>query len=121
MAAADIVVTGTPPDPRLIGSSPIPGPAGIDSTCNVSNNAHEHHEWPLYPIPKHEGMDMKTLLEMKVLLQDGNGQMASAQKSVRTRRVWLQSTILSRQMPARMRQLVTSGRPGISGHRSPRL
>ena len=21
--------------------------AGIDSSCNVSNNAHEHHEWPL--------------------------------------------------------------------------
>ena len=20
--------------------------AGIDSACNVSNNAHEHHEWP---------------------------------------------------------------------------
>ena len=31
--------------------------AGIDSTCNLSNNAHEHHEWPLYPIPEHEGMD----------------------------------------------------------------
>ena len=45
--------------------------AGIDSTCNVSNNAHEHHEWPLYPIPEHEGMDMKTLLEMEVLLQEG--------------------------------------------------
>ena len=28
--------------------------AGIDSTCNV-NNAHEHHEWPLYLIPEHEG------------------------------------------------------------------
>ena len=44
--------------------------AGIDSTCNVSNNAHEHHEWPLYPIPKHQGVDMKALLEMEVLLQD---------------------------------------------------
>ena len=42
-----------------------------DSICNVSNNAHEHHEWPLYPIPEHEGMDMKALLEMEVLLQDG--------------------------------------------------
>ena len=30
-----------------------------------------HHEWPLYPIPEHEGMDMKALLEMEVLLQDG--------------------------------------------------
>ena len=46
--------------------------AGIDSTCNVSNNAHEHHEWPLYPIPEHEGMDMKVLLKIaEVLLQDG--------------------------------------------------
>ena len=45
--------------------------AGIDSTCNVSSNAHEHHEWPVYPIPKHEGVDMKALLEMEVLLQEG--------------------------------------------------
>ena len=37
----------------------------------TSNNAHEHHEWPVYPIPKHEGMDMKALLEMEVLLQEG--------------------------------------------------
>ena len=42
--------------------------AGIDSACNVSNNALEHHEWPLYPIPGHEGVDMKALLEMEVLL-----------------------------------------------------
>ena len=45
--------------------------AGIESTCNVSNNAHEHHEWPVYPIPEHEGVDMKALLEMRVLLQEG--------------------------------------------------
>ena len=45
--------------------------AGIDSTCHVSINAHEHHEWPLYPIPEHKGVDMKALLEMEVLLQDG--------------------------------------------------
>ena len=44
--------------------------AGIDSFCNVSNNAHEHHEWPLYPIPEHQGVDMNALLEMEVLLQD---------------------------------------------------
>ena len=36
--------------------------AGIDCTCNVSNHAHEHHEWPMYPIPKHEGADEKELL-----------------------------------------------------------
>ena len=46
-------------------------PAGIDSTCDVSNNAHEHYERPLYPVPEHEGVDMKALLEMEVLLQDG--------------------------------------------------
>ena len=45
--------------------------AGIDSTCNVSNIAHEYHEWPLYPVPEHEGMDEKALLEMEVLLQEG--------------------------------------------------
>ena len=48
-----------------------PATDGIDSTCNVSNNAREHHEWPLYPIPEHEGVDIKSLLEMEVLLQDG--------------------------------------------------
>ena len=32
--------------------------AGIDTTCNVSKNAHEHHEWPLHPIPEHEDVDM---------------------------------------------------------------
>ena len=47
--------------------------AGIDSTCNVSNNAHEHHEWPLYPIPNHEGVDENVLLEMRVLLQEAGG------------------------------------------------
>ena len=57
--------------------------AGIDSTCNVSNNAHEHHEWPLYPIPEHKGVDEKALLEMEVLLQKGQGQMALAQRSAR--------------------------------------
>ena len=45
--------------------------AGIDSTCNVSNNAHGHHEWPLYPIPEHEGVDEKALVGMEVLLQEG--------------------------------------------------
>ena len=24
--------------------------AGIDSTCNVSNNAREHHDWPVYTV-----------------------------------------------------------------------
>ena len=45
--------------------------AAIDSIRYVSNNAHEHHEWPLYPIPKHDGVDEKALLEMEVLLQVG--------------------------------------------------
>ena len=44
---------------------------GIDSAWSVNNNAHEHHEWHLYPIPEHKGMDMKALLEMEVLLQEG--------------------------------------------------
>ena len=78
--------------------------AGIDSACNVSNNAHEHHEWPVYPILKHEGVDMKALREMEVLLfcsKKGHGQMALAQMSARMCYVWLQSAILRRQMPAR--------------------
>ena len=82
--------------------------AGIDSTCNVSNNAHEHHEWPLYPIPEHEGMDMKALLEMEVLLQDGTWpdgfSPEEREKSVRTWRIWLQRAIPSRQMPVRTGQ-----------------
>ena len=44
---------------------------GIDSTCNVSIASHEHYEWPSYPIPKHEGVGEKALLEMEVLLQEG--------------------------------------------------
>ena len=37
---------------------------------------HMHHEWPLYPIPEHEGhprsmVDEKALLEMELLLQEG--------------------------------------------------
>ena len=71
-----------------------------------------HHEWPLYPIPEHEGVDMKALPEMEVLLQEGTWptwpagylQIASAQGSVRSWRFWLQSAILSRQMPARVKQ-----------------
>ena len=58
--------------------------AGIDSTCNVSNNAHEHHEWPLNPIPEHEGM---ALLEKEVLLQNGTWPDGLAQRSMRTWRV----------------------------------
>ena len=69
-AAAKQIVTQ-----KIIDADGIPNEdlaaAGIDSTCNVSKNAHEHHEWPLYPIPKHEGVDMKVLLGMEVLLQEG--------------------------------------------------
>ena len=43
----------------------------LASTLLVSNNALEHHEWPLYPISRHEGVDIKALLEMEVLLQEG--------------------------------------------------
>lgn len=28
-------------------------------TCAISNNAHEHHEWPVHLIPEQEGMDEK--------------------------------------------------------------
>ena len=45
--------------------------AGIGSVCSVSNNAHEHHEWPFYPIPKHEGVKEKELLKMEVLFKEG--------------------------------------------------
>ena len=44
--------------------------AGIDDACKISTNAHEHHEWPVHPIPKQEGMDVKALLEMQGLLKD---------------------------------------------------
>ena len=43
------------------------------------------------------------------------------ERSVRSWRIWLQSAILSRQMPVRMGQWMTSGRPEISQHCSPRL
>ena len=47
--------------------------AGIDNTCDISNNAHEDHdrEWPVYPVPQQEGMDEKALLEMEELLKEG--------------------------------------------------
>ena len=45
--------------------------AGIDCTVNARINAHEHHEWPIYPIPKHEGVDKKAHHEIDVLLQEG--------------------------------------------------
>ena len=45
--------------------------AGIDDACEISNNAHEHHEWPVRPIPGQEGMDEKALLEMQGLLKEG--------------------------------------------------
>ena len=47
------------------------GNAGIDDSCNVSNNAHEHHEWPTYPIPEQEGVDGKALQEWEELLKEG--------------------------------------------------
>ena len=39
--------------------------AGMDDACEISDNAHEHHEWPVHPIPEQEGMDEKALLEME--------------------------------------------------------
>ena len=47
--------------------------ARIDSTCNVSNNVHEHQEWPSYPIPEHKGVDEKEFSAMEVLLEEGTG------------------------------------------------
>ena len=47
------------------------GNAGIDDSCNISNNAHEHHEWPVYPIPEQEGVDEKALQEWEELLKEG--------------------------------------------------
>ena len=32
---------------------------------------HDHHEWPLFPIPEHEDVDMKALVEIEVLLKEG--------------------------------------------------
>ena len=47
------------------------GNAGIDDSCNISNNAHEHHQWPTYPIPEQEGVDQKALQEWEELLKEG--------------------------------------------------
>ena len=57
--------------------------ASIDSTCNVSNNAHEHHQWPLFPISVHAVVDEKELLQMEYCSKKGHDQMFSAQRSVR--------------------------------------
>ena len=44
--------------------------AGIASTCNVGKKAHEHHEWPLFPISEHEGADTKVLLAIEVFREN---------------------------------------------------
>lgn len=56
--------------------------AGIDDACEMSNDAHEHHTWPIHlihPTPGHKGMDEKALLGLEGLLQfrkGRHGQMA---------------------------------------------
>ena len=47
------------------------GNAGIDDSCNFSNNAHEHPEWPTYPILEQEGVVGKALHEWEELLKEG--------------------------------------------------
>lgn len=73
-AAAKSVVTQKIIDaggnPNLIPDEDLEA-AGIDDACEISNNAHEHHEWPVHPIPEQEGMDEKALLEMQGLLKEG--------------------------------------------------
>ena len=75
--------------------------AGIDSNCDVSNNAHEHHAWLLYPIPKHDGVDVKEFLAMEVLLEERTWPDGFSPEERKIRRGWLLSAVLRRQMPAR--------------------
>ena len=102
-----------------------PAAAGIHSTCNVSNNAHKHDEWPLYPSPEHEGVDEKALCVLEVLPSSApRRDMARwlwPGKGARLLRDLPLSANLSCQMPARTMQQSTSGRPDISQRCSPRL
>ena len=47
------------------------GNASIDDSCNVSNNAHEHHEWPTYPVQEQEGVGGKALQQWEELPKEG--------------------------------------------------
>ena len=46
--------------------------AGIDSTCSVSSNAHEGHEWPMHPAPGSIDSNEKYLSEVEKMLQGGH-------------------------------------------------
>ena len=61
--------------------------AQIDIACQISNNAHEHHEWPVHPMP--EGTmkaddNLREMVESEGMLVDGtwpDGNRESANRS----------------------------------------
>ncbi len=45
--------------------------AQIDKVCQVNNNAHEHDEWPVHPIPTCQRADDRYLEDMEKMLIEG--------------------------------------------------
>ena len=57
--------------------------AQIDAACKINNNAHEHHEWPICPMPEHQLLEVEQLQEMETELVEGTWQDGNAKEDSR--------------------------------------
>lgn len=93
--------------------------ASIGDALQIINNAHEHHEWLVHPVPEQVGMDKRALLEIDGLLKqrrwpDG---LEWHERDKRERTTALVAGHLATAAAAQGLKR-TSGRPGTSSHGS---